>query len=103
MRIIALSTVKAFLNRSPASADARERVLAWFYQVREPTARDSRGRQACNPLRGIRRDGRAVFYIAGNKYRILVCINYPYRIDLRNIHHRGDASARFTYVRVGRA
>ena len=26
------------------------------------------------------RDGRAVFNIAGNKYRIVVWINYPYRV-----------------------
>jgi len=28
----------------------------------------------------ILRDGRAVFNIAGNKYRLLVWINYPYRV-----------------------
>jgi mRNA interferase HigB len=28
----------------------------------------------------ILRDGRAVFNIAGNKYRIVVWINYPYRV-----------------------
>jgi mRNA-degrading endonuclease HigB of HigAB toxin-antitoxin module len=29
---------------------------------------------------GILKDGRAVFNIAGNKYRIVVWINYPYRV-----------------------
>ena len=28
----------------------------------------------------ILRDGRAVFNVAGNKYRIVVWINYPYRV-----------------------
>jgi mRNA interferase HigB len=28
----------------------------------------------------ILRDGRVVFNIAGNKYRIVVWINYPYRV-----------------------
>jgi mRNA interferase HigB len=28
----------------------------------------------------ILRDGRAVFNIAGNKYRIVVWINYPHRV-----------------------
>lgn len=28
----------------------------------------------------ILKDGRAVFNIAGNKYRIVVWINYPYRV-----------------------
>ena len=34
VRIIALSTLKAFLNRSLAYADAREPVMAWYRQVR---------------------------------------------------------------------
>jgi mRNA interferase HigB len=29
---------------------------------------------------GVLQDGRAVFNIAGNKYRIVVWINYPYRV-----------------------
>src|SRR5664279_5064907 len=33
VRIIALSTLKAFLNRSPAYADAQEPVMAWHRQV----------------------------------------------------------------------
>jgi mRNA interferase HigB len=28
----------------------------------------------------ILRDGRAVFNVAGNKYRVVVWINYPYRV-----------------------
>ena len=28
----------------------------------------------------ILRDGRVVFNIAGNKYRLVVCINYAYRV-----------------------
>jgi mRNA-degrading endonuclease HigB of HigAB toxin-antitoxin module len=31
-------------------------------------------------IRRILKDGRAVFNIAGNKYRIVVWINYPYRV-----------------------
>ena len=80
MRVIALSTIKAFLNRSQAVADAREPVMAWFRQVRQadwakPTdvKRDVRSAS-------ILKDGRAVFNIAGNKYRIVVWINYPYRV-----------------------
>ena len=41
----------------------------------------------------ILKDGRAVFNIAGNKYRIVVWINYPYRVVIRFIgtHRRYDA------------
>src|SRR5664279_2655308 len=34
VRIIALSTLKAFLNRRPAYAEAQEPVMAWHRQVR---------------------------------------------------------------------
>ena len=37
----------------------------------------------------ILKDGRAVFNIAGNKYRIVVWINYPYRVVC--IRFIGDA------------
>ena len=37
---------------------------------------------ACSPraAASILKDGRVVFNIAGNKYRIVVWINYPYRV-----------------------
>ena len=80
MRIIALSTVKAFLNRSPAYADAREPVMAWFRQVRRADWVTPADEKRATRSVSILRDGRAVFNIAGNKYRIVVWINYPYRV-----------------------
>ena len=80
MRIIALSTLKTFLGRSPAYADAREPVMAWFRQVRGADwATPAEVKRAIRSV-SILRDGRVVFNIAGNKYRIVVWINYPYRV-----------------------
>jgi mRNA interferase HigB len=80
VRIIALSTIKAFLNRSSAHDDAREPVMAWFRQVRAADwATPADVKRAVRSV-SILRDGRAVFNIAGNKYRIVVWINYPYRV-----------------------
>jgi mRNA interferase HigB len=80
VRIIALSTLKAFLSRSPAFADAREPVMAWFRQVKAADwAAPADLKRAIRNV-SILRDGRAVFNIAGNKYRIVVRINYPYRV-----------------------
>ena len=79
MRIIALSTLKAFFERA-AFADAHEPVMAWYRQVRAAdwaTPADLK-RDICSA--SVLRDGRAVFNIAGNKYRIVVWINYPYRV-----------------------
>lgn len=80
MRIIALATLKSFLARSPAYADARHPVMAWYRQVKAadwvgPSAVKDEIRSA-----SILKDGRVVFNIAGNKYRIVVWINYPYRV-----------------------
>ena len=80
MRIIAVSTLKAFLDADPARADARQPVMAWYRQVkaadwRTPTDFKREFRGASIP-----KDGRAVFNIAANKYRIVVWINYPYRV-----------------------
>jgi mRNA interferase HigB len=80
VRVIALSTLKAFLESDPAYSDAREPTMAWYRQVRAadwatPTdvKRDARSAS-------ILKDGRVVFNIAGNKYRIVVWINYAYRV-----------------------
>jgi len=80
MRVIALRTIKRFIDSKPEYGDAREAALAWYRQVltadwASPAAvkRDIR-------TASILKDGRAVFNIAGNKYRIVVWINYPYRV-----------------------
>jgi mRNA interferase HigB len=80
VRIIALSTLKAFLDRSPAYADAREPVMAWYRQVKAADwASPAEVKRAIRSA-SILKDSRAVFNIAGNKYRIVVWINYPYRV-----------------------
>jgi mRNA interferase HigB len=80
VRIIALGTLKAFLNRSPAHADAREPVMAWYRQVKGANwAMPADVKHAIRST-SILKDGRVVFNIAGNKYRIVVWINYPYRV-----------------------
>ena len=80
MRIIALSTFKAFFDRSPAYADAREPVMAWYRQVRRADWATPADAKRAVRSASILKDGRAVFNIAGNKYRIVVWINYAYRV-----------------------
>ena len=80
MRVIALRTIKQFIDGRPEHADSREPALAWYRQVlradwASPTDVKREIRSA-----SILKDGRAVFNIAGNKYRIVARINYPYRV-----------------------
>ena len=62
-------------------ADAPEPLMACYCQIREADCAT-----LCGALKlvigsaSILNDGRAVFNIAGNKYRIVVWINYPYRV-----------------------
>ena len=80
MRVIALGTIKAFLNRGASVADAREPTMAWFRQVRQADWAKPADVKRDIGSASILKDGRVVFNIAGNKYRIVVWINYPYRV-----------------------
>ena len=80
MRIIALSTLKAFWENNPSYSDAVEPILAWYRHVlKADWASPAEVKQEFRNA-SILKDGRAVFNIAGNKYRLVVWINYHYRI-----------------------
>ena len=80
MRIIALSTLKAFWEGNPEYLDAKEPTLAWHRHALDADwsspAEVKQDIRSASILKG----GRVVFNIAGNKYRIVVWINYAYRI-----------------------
>ena len=80
MRVIALGTLKAFLDSDPAYADAREPAMAWYRQVRAADWATPADVKTDIRTASILKDGRVVFNLAGNKYRIVVWINYPYRV-----------------------
>jgi mRNA interferase HigB len=80
VRIIALGTIKAFLNRGASVSDAQEPLMAWFQQVSQADwARPSDVKRDIRSA-SILKVGRVVFNIAGNKYRVVVWINFPYRV-----------------------
>ena len=54
--------------------------MAWYWQVREAKWPTPAYVKRAIASASILNDGRAVFNIAGNKYRIVVLINYPYRV-----------------------
>jgi mRNA interferase HigB len=80
VRIIAVSTLKAFLARSPAYADAHDPVMAWVRQLKAADWSTAVEVKAAIRSTSILKDGRVVFNLGGNKYRIVVWINYPYRV-----------------------
>jgi len=80
MRIIAVSTLKIFWEGNPKYFDAKEPTLAWHRHVlRADWSSPADAKQDFGNA-SILKNGRVVFNIAGNKYRIVVWINYVYRI-----------------------
>lgn len=80
MRVIALRTIKAFIDSKPEYLDSREPALAWYRQVlRADWASPIDVKREIGSA-SILKNGRVVFNIGGHKYRIVVWINYPYRV-----------------------
>jgi mRNA interferase HigB len=77
MRLIALSTLKAFWAGHP---DAMQPLLAWHEEVKHADWQSPADLKRSFGSASILQDGRVVFNIAGNKYRLVVWINYPYRV-----------------------
>lgn len=80
MRIIALSTLKAFWEQHPEYLDAKEPTLAWHRHVLHAEWRSPAEVKQAFRNASILKDGRVVFNIAGNKYRLVVWINYAYQV-----------------------
>jgi len=80
MRVIARSSIRAFLDSSPSYADSKVALEAWYqHAVKADWATPAElKRQFKNA--SVLQDGRAVFNIAENKYRLVVWINYAYRV-----------------------
>jgi mRNA interferase HigB len=80
MRIIALSTLKAFWEQTPAYSDATEPILAWYRHALKADWTAPADVKMDFRNASILKDGRVVFNIAGNKYRLVVWINYAHRV-----------------------
>ena len=80
MRIIALSTLKAYWEGNPENMDAKEPTLAWHRHTLHADWRSPADVKQDFRNASILKDGRVVFNIAGNKYRLVVWINYAYQV-----------------------
>src|SRR5471032_2645275 len=80
MRVISLSALRGFWEGKPAYAEAREPLRAWYQHTLEADWATPVEVKRDFGTASILRDGRVVFNIAGNKYRLVVWINCPYRV-----------------------
>lgn len=80
MRIIARSTLIAFWESNPEYADVRQPALAWYQHALKADWSTPTDVKADFRHASILKDGRVVFNLAGNKYRLVAWINYDYRV-----------------------
>lgn len=80
MRVIALSALRQSWARRHGRDDARQAMLAWYRRVVAADWSSPADVKADFGTASILKDGRVVFNIAGNRYRIVAWINYPYRV-----------------------
>ena len=79
MRILSLPTLKNFFE-TPSYADAKAPLLTWRGFVLKAKWSGPADVKADFGNASILKDGRVVCNIAGNKYRLVTSINYPYGI-----------------------
>jgi mRNA interferase HigB len=80
MRVIAVSTLKAFWKDKPEYQDAEAPTMAWYREAMKADWSSPAEVKQQFGNASILKDGRVVFNIAGNKYRLVAWINYPYRV-----------------------
>lgn len=80
MRVIALSTLKSFWINNPHYHDTEQQTLSWYRFTLKADWSSPAEVKSDFGNSSILKDGRVVFNIAGNKYRLVVWINYNYKI-----------------------
>ena len=77
MRIVAKRTLKRFWL---THKDCEEQLKSWFNEVSKTNWNNPNELKKEYPSASILGDSRAVFNIKGNNYRLIVKINYAYKI-----------------------
>jgi mRNA interferase HigB len=76
MRIISRKALRQFWQRQ---ADAEQPLKAWFREASKANWNSPSAIKAMYRSASVVGNNRVVFNIAGNKYRPVVKVNYPYR------------------------
>ena len=77
MRVIAKKTLREFWERH---LDSEQQLKAWHAEAEDATWRAPADVKAKYGTASILKDCRVVFNICGNKYRLIVKINYDYQV-----------------------
>lgn len=79
MRIISRKTLRLFWER-PHHADAEQALKAWFREASNADWANPAAIKSAFRTASIVSKNRVVFNICGNKYRLVVKVNYAYRV-----------------------
>ena len=79
MRIIARKTLREFW-KGRRHADAEQPLKSWFKEASDADWKRPSDIKEMFGSASIIGNNRVVFNIAGNKYRLVVKVNYPYRV-----------------------
>src|ERR1043165_5654443 len=79
IRIISRRTLREFWNKRE-HADAEQSLRAWFREASNADWSSPAAIRASFGTASIVGNNRVVFNICGNKYRLVVSVNYPYRV-----------------------
>jgi mRNA interferase HigB len=80
MRIIARRTLRQFWEAHPRNRAAKTPLEDWYAQASAANWATPAEVKAQFGDASILQGGRVIFNIGGNKYRLVVRINYPYRV-----------------------
>ena len=79
MRVIARPALINFYSR-PDCSDAEQPLNTWYHEAKRPNWRSWTDIKEKYGSASILKNNRVVFNIGGNKYRLVVKINYPAQI-----------------------
>ena len=80
MRVIAKRTLRRFWERHPRGAEARAALEVWHSAAERADWSNPADVKTAYADASILKGSRVVFNIVGNAFRLVVRINYPYRI-----------------------
>ena len=79
MRVISRRALKAFYQRSDC-LDAKEPLEAWFHETKKANGKSWTDIKAKYAGATVLKGARIIFNIGGNKYRLVVKVNFPAQI-----------------------
>ncbi len=80
MRIISRKALLAFHEGWPERADAQPALEAWYREAKRASWKTPADVKAHYRSASILKGGRVVFNVCGNKYRLVVQVNYDFSV-----------------------